>query len=584
MKNNDQEFKTLIECWEELYPDRPTTGLSDFFDRLRELKNRMSLPAHSPGWYKDVIVYSLYVDLFNKDFSGLESKLDYLVRLGVNCLWLLPILDSPMRDAGFDIRDYRTIRADLLGLPEDAVQKDKMDVFKRFLQHAREKNIHVIFDIALNHTSDEHPWFREARKSADNPYREYYIWSRDDQRFKDARIIFKGLCASNWEKDGEEYYFHRFFEFQPDLNFRNPVVLLEMAGHLLYWLEIGVDGFRADAIPYIWKEEGTACENLPQTHTVIRFLRAVLDYARPDTLLLAEACQKPHLVVEYFGRGDECNAGYHFPLMPQIYKAVAMENGLPVKHTLSPEVTPDIPGNSQWFTFLRCHDEVSLELVYVTEEDRKFIHDHYCKKPQWDFRQGQGISARLSELMDRDPRKIGMIFSIMLTLPGTPVIYYGDEFGKTNDEAYYHEMIRLSGKDDTRFLVRGKIGWEELDRHLRDNTSMEYRVFDHVSRMVTIRRAYQCFGRGDLVWMESRLQDGALASGILSYVRSYHEEKVLVIHNLSGAGCIIAMPEGIRPDQTIDLLGHRLTKGETGHILQLDPYDYFWIDLTNRNL
>lgn len=579
MENKDMEFNALIQCWEELYPDRPAAGMSDFLNRLRNLKKRMDLPAHPQGWYKDVIVYSLYVDLFNTNFPGLESRLDYLVNLGVNCLWLLPILESPMRDAGFDISDYRSIRADLLGLPDGASNEARTEVFVRFLQHAHENNIRVIFDIALNHTSDEHPWFRETRKSAENPYRDYYIWSKDDQRYKEARIIFKGLCSSNWEKEGEEYYFHRFFEFQPDLNFKNPAVLLEMAEHLLFWLEKGVDGFRADAIPYIWKEEGTACENLPQTHTVIRFLRAALDYVRPDTLLLAEACQKPHLVVEYFGKGDECNAGYHFPLMPQIYKAVAMQSGQPIRYTLGREVTPDIPENSQWFTFLRCHDEVSLELVYVTEEDRKYIHDHYCRKPQWDFRLGQGISARLSELMDRDPERIGMIFSIMLTLPGTPVIYYGDEFGKTNDEAYYHEMIRLSGKDDTRFLVRGKIDWEKLDMQLRDNESLEHRVFRQVRRMVGMRRKYPCFGRGDLVWMNIIRPDGTPDPSILSYKRIYKDVKVLVIHNLSEMGSMIMQPVGLPAKMVTDLLGHDLRKGASGNTLYLKPFGYYWINI-----
>ncbi len=582
MDNKDKEFNTLIRCWEELYPDRPVDGISDFLDRLRDLKKRMDLPPHPQGWYKDVIVYSLYVDLFNTDFPGLESRLDYLVDLGVNCLWLLPILESPMRDAGFDIRDYRNIRPDLLGLPENASREAGMEVFVRFLQRAHQRNIRVIFDIALNHTSDEHPWFREARRSKDNPYRDYYIWNQDDQKYKEARIIFKGLCSSNWEKDGEEYYFHRFFEFQPDLNFRNPAVLLEMAEHLLFWLEKGVDGFRADAIPYIWKEEGTACENLPQTHTVIRFLRAALDYVRPDTLLLAEACQKPRLVVEYFGRGDECNAGYHFPLMPHIFKAVAMHSGQPIRHTLSQEVTPDIPGSSQWFTFLRCHDELSLELVYVTEEDRKYIHDHYCRKPQWDFRLGQGISARLSELMKRNPDKIGLIFSIMLTLPGTPVIYYGDEFGKPNDEEYYQEMIRLSGKDDTRFLVRGKVDWKKLDMQLGDHKSLDYRVFNQVSNMVQTRRKYRCFGRGDLVWTDVPCADGSPDDSILAYTRSYKDEKVLVLHNLADKETRIALPEGLPPDMTSDLLDRGLEKGPSGNTLCLKPFGYFWITIKKK--
>ncbi|HNS47381.1 MAG TPA: alpha-amylase family glycosyl hydrolase, partial [Bacteroidales bacterium] len=287
MQSNDDEFNVLTQCWNELYPGWPTEKLNDFFIELKCVKERITLAPNPPGWYKDVVVYSLYVDLFNKDFPGLESRLDYLTRLGVNCLWLLPILESPMRDAGFDISDYQSIRSNLLDLPATASRQEKESVFVQFLGRAHQKNIRVIFDIALNHTSNEHPWFKESRKSIDNPFRDYYIWNKDDQKYREARIIFKGLCTSNWEKDGEEYFFHRFFEFQPDLNYRNPLVLLEMAGHLLYWLEKGVDGFRADAIPYIWKEEGTSCENLPQTHTLLRFLRAALDYVRPDTLLLA---------------------------------------------------------------------------------------------------------------------------------------------------------------------------------------------------------------------------------------------------------------------------------------------------------
>jgi len=579
MQSNDDEFNVLTQCWNELYPGWPTEKLNDFFIELKCVKERITLAPNPPGWYKDVVVYSLYVDLFNKDFPGLESRLDYLTRLGVNCLWLLPILESPMRDAGFDISDYQSIRSNLLDLPATASRQEKESVFVQFLGRAHQKNIRVIFDIALNHTSNEHPWFKESRKSIDNPFRDYYIWNKDDQKYREARIIFKGLCTSNWEKDGEEYFFHRFFEFQPDLNYRNPLVLLEMAGHLLYWLEKGVDGFRADAIPYIWKEEGTSCENLPQTHTLLRFLRAALDYVRPDTLLLAEACQKPHLVVEYFGKGDECNAGYHFPLMPQLFKTVALQSSQPVRHTLSPEITPAIPDNAQWFTFLRCHDELSLELVYVTEEDRRYIHEKYCKKPEWDFRLGQGLSARLSELMDRDPDKIGMIFSIMLTLPGTPVIYYGDEFGKTNDESYYQQMIQLSGKDDTRFLVRGMIDWEELDHRLQQSDSLEYGVFSQVSRMVRVRRLYSCFGRGELQWMEIKKKDGTALSSVLSYLRSYGKEKILVIHHLAGQEEEVAIPELLPGFTKTDLLDQVLVLGEAENALWLPPYAYYWINV-----
>ncbi len=316
----------MTGLWKGLYPEADIQLLNGFIEQLQELKDEIDHPPHEEGWYKDAIVYSLYVDLFNHDFQGLESKLDYLHELGVNCLWLLPILDSPGKDAGFDIKDYRSIRPDLLGLEPDAPNELKASVFANFLEKSHSKGIRVIFDIAINHTSNEHPWFLESRKSVDNPYRNFYIWAEDDKGYANARIIFEGLCESNWEKDGDQYFFHRFFEFQPDLNYRNPEVLLAMAENLVFWLKLGVDGFRADAIPYLWKEEGTACENLPQTHEIVKFFRAVVDHIRPETLLLAEACQKPHEVIKYFGDGDECHAGYHFPLMPQMFKALHMQS------------------------------------------------------------------------------------------------------------------------------------------------------------------------------------------------------------------------------------------------------------------
>ena len=381
------------------------------------------------GWYKDAIVYSLYVDLFNGTFAGLTEKLPQLRELGVSCLWLLPILDSPMRDAGFDIRDYRTIRADLLDLPHSTSVEERQKAFRDFLDEAHKNGLKVIFDIAMNHTSEEHQWFVESRKGPDNPFRDYYIWNKDTNRYKETRLLFKGMCPSNWEKDGEWYFFHRFFEFQPDLNYRNPQVLLEVSRILLFWLSQGLDGFRADAIPYIWKEEGTDCENLPEAHMIIKIFRAILDHVRPNTLLLAEACQPPIEVVKYFGDGDECHAGYHFPLMPMIFKSLAIQDAKPVLDVLHPSVTPDIMSENQWFMFLRLHDELTLEMV--TPEDRAIIHGHYCKDPRWDFRVGEGISARLAELLDRNPDKIGLAYSIMLTLPGTPIIYYGDEYGKS---------------------------------------------------------------------------------------------------------------------------------------------------------
>ncbi|MEE4258186.1 MAG: alpha-amylase family glycosyl hydrolase [Bacteroidales bacterium] len=564
----------LYTYWKKLYPNEPVDKLTDF---LESMKNAYAMhpPEAESDWYKDAVVYSLYVDLFNKDFNGLIDKLDYLQDLGVNCLWLLPILDSPMRDAGFDIRNYDRIRADLLGLEEGFSKSDQEIIFGRLLKEAHKRHLKVIFDVAINHCSDAHPWFAEARKSEDNPYRDYYIWSKNTDKYADARLLFKGIEDSNWESNGDDwYYFHRFFNFQPDLNYRNPEVLLEMSKNLLYWQKMGVDGFRADAIPYLWKEDGTSCENLLNTHTIVKFFRAMLDYVKPGTLLLAEACQKPNEVVKYLGEGDECHAAYHFPLMPMMFKAIAAQDGAAIKDTLNPAVTPEIPDNSQWFTFLRVHDELSLELVYVSEKDRKFIHDHYCLKPEWDFRVGEGISARLSELMQRDERKIALAYSLMLTLVGSPVVYYGDEFGKLNDEKYYTEQIKLTGKDDTRFLVRGRIDWNKLEVNLRDENSFHAQVYHTIKEMLNARKQYKVFGRGMTEFIETPDLLSNKSKSVLSYFRTHDDIRILVINNLSEKAVIIDHP---LPDHDLALLYPKgFTMDEGSNSMHFDAFGFAW--------
>jgi maltose alpha-D-glucosyltransferase / alpha-amylase len=564
-------YAHLYQIWDDLYPAQAPDLLDSFTSELETFMAGLSLPSLDKEWYKDAVVYSLYVDLFNRDFSGLTERLDYLQSLGVNCLWLLPVLDSPMRDAGFDISDYRRIRKDLSGLGDQATDEQVDELFRKFLSEAHSRGLKVIFDIATNHISDQHFWFHEARKSKDNPYRDFFIWSKSGEEFADARIIFYGIEESNWKKEGDAYYFHRFFDFQPDLNYKNPKVLLEMSRNLLFWMARGVDGFRADAIPYIWKEEGTPCENHPKTHSIVKFFRAVIDLVRPNTLLLAEACQKPYEVVKYFGNGDECNAGYHFPLMPQIFKSVAMASREPVERTLSLDVTPEIPAGAQWFTFLRCHDELSLELVYVTEEDRKYIHEHYCRRPEWDFRLGQGISARLAELMQRDPARIGLIYSIMLTLPGTPVIYYGDEFGKLNDEDYYREMKITVGKDDSRFLVRGKINWDEVEQALARPGSYESLVFLQLRSMLRIRNAFPVFGRGEMKWADFSKPDHSPAPEVMAYYRTWDRTKILVVQNLSPEKINLLWDLSFRKS----LLGN--TPGIFGGLLELKGFEYLWL-------
>lgn len=565
----------MEEYWESLYPDANMDVLKIFIKKLDEVKGSLKFPKREEGWYKDAIVYSLYVDLFNEDFPGLERKLDYLKDLGVNCLWLLPILDSPGRDAGFDISDYQSIRPDLLGVSADATKEEKTGIFARFLENAHQRGIHVIFDIAINHTSEEHPWFLESKKSTDNPFHDYYIWANDNKGYADARIIFEGLCESNWQKEGDQFFFHRFFEFQPDLNYRNPEVLLAMVDNLVFWLNLGVDGFRADAIPYLWKEEGTDCENLPQTHLIVKFFRAVLDYLRPDTLLLAEACQKPVEVVKYFGDGDECHAGYHFPLMPQMFKSLNMQSSVPVADVLRKSVTPEIPESCQWFTFLRCHDELSLELVYVTEEDRKYIHENYCKQPEWNFRLGQGVAARLAELFDRDPDKIALAYAMMLSLPGTPVIYYGDEFGKLNDHDYYREMIKLTGKDDTRFLVRGRLNWAEVEASLEDKNSFHAKVYHQIKNMINTRKMHPTFGRGNMSILNIFDGDGKASEQVMAYYRAATCNRILIMLNLSDQQQKVQLPTDRLKNYDEDMLGQKILINED-ETLSMAPFQYYW--------
>ncbi len=580
MENLDKE-KTLNKCWDELYPDYSKDILNDFIDELKIFKIKYDTKPQEAEWYKDAVVYSLYVDLFNKDFPGLERRLDYLKSLGVNCLWLLPILDSPMRDSGFDIRHYDRIRKDLLGLDENASDEEQQEVFRHFLNEAHKRKIRIIFDIAINHTSEEHEWFQQSRKSPDNPYRDYYIWNKDDKKYKETRLLFKGMCPSNWQKDGNYYFFHRFFEFQPDLNYHNPKVLLSMSRNLLFWLSQGVDGFRADAIPYLWKEEGTDCENLPKTHTIVKFYRAVLDYVRPNTLLLAEACQPPKEVVKYFGNDDECNAGYNFPLMPQIFKALGKQKREPIIETLNPDTTPDIPKSCQWFIFLRCHDELSLESVYVSEKDREYIYSYYCREPRWDFRLGEGISARLSDLLEYNQYKIGLAYSIMLTLPGTPVVYYGDEFGKTNDEEYYKQMKKETGKNDTRYFVRGKINWAKLNTDLRNKKTLSSKVFNIINKQLNTRRKYKCFGRGSIEWLDIKNNDDNIISEVLAYIRSYSKEKICLIHNLTNKVQIIKSPLPSLLEKKQDLLKQPILFDKNSESLILPPFSYYWILLNN---
>lgn len=560
----------IREIWNKLYRGHENL-LEDFLKFLENSKCdfRPSFEDEKVDWYKDAVIYSLYVDLFSEDIEGLTEKLSYLENLGINCIWLLPILESPMKDGGFDISDYKKIRPSLLGSGDQKI-------FEIFLAKAHRKNIRVIFDIALNHCSEAHPWFLKSRKDKKNPKRDFFIWSETTEKYEGARIIFKGLCESNWEYDPNtgEYYFHRFFPNQPDLNYRNPEVLVEMSKTLIYWKLKGLDGFRADAIPYIWKEDNTNCENLPQTHMVVKFFRAVLDYIQSGTLLLAEACQPPKKVVEYFGNNDECNAAYHFPVMPRIYRSLAEESNEAVKWVLSPEITPvQIPSECQWLMFLRCHDELTLEMV--TPEERRIIFDYYVKDPLWSFREGEGISARLATLFGGNPKKIKLAYSIMFSLIGSPIIFYGDELGKTNDEDYYREQFEKTGIKDSRYLVRGRINWNKIEKELNDMNSFPHNIFSFIRKIIEIKRENSALGRGKLEFIDFKNDTGEEIKEVLAYYRIHEENRLLIVQNLSSKRMCGKIGEKIESKKDLFRSEIKICDEE----ITLDPYEYHWIKI-----
>lgn len=565
----------IKKLWLEIYDGVANDSekfVDDFIRNLDKIKKNVEFESIDPLWYKDSVVYSLYVDLYAKNFTNLIEKLDYLEELGVDCLWLLPILGSPMKDAGFDISDFYHIRADLLNLEENAPNEVQQAKFQKFIDEIQKRNIKVIFDLPMNHISNEHPWFIDAATGKDSTYRDYFIWSDTDELYSDARIIFKGMQDSNWEwhEPTGQYYFHRFFDVQPDLNYRNPKVLIEMTNVLVYWKTQGINGFRADAVPYLWKEEGSICENEYKTHLIVQFFRAVLDYLAPGTMLLAEACQPPKEVVNYFGEGLECNAAYHFPVMPRIYKAMAEGRRDAILETLHHSVTPKIPDNSQWLMFLRVHDELTLEMV--TPEERKFIHENYCHKSEWDFRLGEGISARFAELFKFDLDKMNLANSILLTLLGTPVIYYGDEIAKKNDVEFYNEMFELSGYKDTRNFARGRMNWNEVEEILNDEGHIGYKVYSNLKKMLKIRSTSKAFGRGTYEFID--VYSGSVVNEeVLAYKRSYEDEMVIVLQNLSDKTQNFKIDINI--SSSIDMLGKKITVNNNE--IELAPLEYLWI-------
>lgn len=534
-------------------------------------------------WYKNAVFYEVYVRAYSDsdgdghgDLHGLTQKLDYLKALGVDCIWLLPIYPSPLRDDGYDIADYYGILGEYGSLND----------FKVLLDSAHRKGIRVITDLVLNHTSDQHPWFQAARSDRNSPYRDYYVWSDTDQRYQDARIIFLDTETSNWTWDevAGQYYWHRFYASQPDLNFDNPAVQQEMLKVVDHWLEMGVDGFRVDAVPYLFEREGTDCENLPETHAYLKSLRRHVDEHFPGRVLLCEANQWPQDVRPYFGDGDEFHMGFHFPIMPRIYMALKAEDASSLRWIL--ERTPPIPDNCQWCTFLRNHDELTLEMV--TEEERQWMWQEYAGEPR--MRLNLGIRRRLAPLLDNNQRKIALANSLLFSLPGSPTIYYGDEIGMGDN-------IWLPDRNGVRTPMQWKpetnAGFSTADPDelysplisdpeyspeavnvqsvKNDLDSIWYKV----RRMIQVRKDSRVFGWGDFHWADIN------TNAIAAYWRSYEEGSILVVNNLSGESqrVEIGIPEGLIHkcrDLITDKLPPSHVKGNV--VLELEPHEYRWLE------
>ncbi|MGH8751221.1 MAG: maltose alpha-D-glucosyltransferase, partial [Burkholderiales bacterium] len=541
--------------------------------------------AGDPLWYKDAIIYQLHVKAFYDsngdgigDFRGLTEKLDYVKDLGVNTIWMLPFYPSPLKDDGYDISDYHGIHPDYGTLAD----------FRILLREAHQRNLKVVTELVINHTSDQHPWFQAARRApAGSNKRDYYVWSDSDQKWPETRIIFTATESSNWTWDpvAEAYYWHRFFSHQPDLNFDNPSVVKAVMRTMRFWFDMGVDGMRLDAIPYLCERDGTNNENLPETHAVLKQLRAELDRHYRDRFFLAEANQWPEDVREYFGDGDECHAAYHFPLMPRMYMAIAQEDRHPIVEIM--QQTPDIPANCQWAIFLRNHDELTLEMV--TSKERDYMYQMYAADPR--ARINLGIRRRLAPLLDNDSDKIKLMNSLLLSMPGSPIIYYGDEIGM-GDNVYLGDRngVRtpmqwspernagFSHADPQRLylppIMDAVYGYQAMnvEAQLREPSSL----LNWMRRLLAVRKAHQAFSRGTLSFLRAGNRK------VLAYLREYEGKSILCVANLARSAQSVELDliryKGYVP---VELMGRTSFPpiGELPYLLTLAGHGFYWFRL-----
>jgi maltose alpha-D-glucosyltransferase / alpha-amylase len=544
--------------------------------------------THDPDWFKRAVFYEVLVRSFSDsngdgagDLRGLTDKLDYLQWLGVDCLWLPPFMASPLRDGGYDISDYLKV------LPEFGTLAD----FIEFVDAAHERGLRVIIDFVMNHTSDQHTWFQASRSDPEGPFGDFYVWSDTDEKFRDARVIFVDTETSNWTFDPvrKQYFWHRFFGHQPDLNYENPRVQEAVLEGLRFWLDLGVDGLRLDAVPYLYEAEGTICENLPATHEFLKRVRTEIDRLYPDRVLLAEANQWPDDVVDYFGDpktgGDECHMAFHFPVMPRLFMGVRRESRYPISEIMGQ--TPDIPDGCQWGIFLRNHDELTLEMV--TDEERDYMYTEYAKDPR--MKANIGIRRRLAPLLENDRNQLELFTALLLSLPGSPVLYYGDEIGMGDN-------IWLGDRDGVRTPMQwtpdrnagfsscdpGRLtlpiimdpvyGFQvtNVEAQLRNTTSLLH----WTRRIIEVRKQNPAFGLGSFDDL------GGSNPSVLTYVRTFGDDVVMCVNNLSRFAQPVELDlrryEDWRP---VELLGgvEFPMIGELPYFLTLAGHGFYWFRL-----
>ena len=541
-------------------------------------------PPDDPVWYKDAVFYEVHMRAFcdsdgdgTGDFLGFAQKLDYLQDLGANTIWFLPFYPSPLKDDGYDIADYTNVNP-AYGTLED---------FQLVLDQAHRRGMRVLTELVMNHTSDQHPWFQEARQSKNSPRRDWYVWSDTPDPYRQARIIFIDAELSNWAWDpvSKSYYWHRFFSHQPDLNYDNPAVREAMWNVMKFWLELGVDGFRLDAVPYLIEREGTSCENLPETHAVIRELRKKVDDQFPGAVLLAEANQWPADLRPYFGDGDEFHMAFHFPLMPRMFMGLKLEDRKPITEIL--QQTPEIPPACQWCLFLRNHDELTLEMV--TEIERDYMYDIYARDKT--MRLNLGIRRRLAPLLDNDRRRIELMNGMLMSLPGTPIIYYGDEIGMGDN-------IYLGDRNGVRTPMQWNGGWnggfsaadpESLYSppilnpvygyqavNVLSQKRTDHSLLSWMKRIMRIRRSSQVFGSGSIEVLYPRNHR------VLVYVRQLGTETVLIVNNLSSAAQAVELDlRRYKGNILVEMFGRNIFPriGDLPYLLTMGPYQFYWFRL-----